>query len=487
MRGGGVPRRVFGYCRVSSDRQSREGTSLEGQRDEIARWCRSQGFPAPTLAIEVESGSAEKAEAREEQKRLTREAEPGDLIVVIAVDRWSRDIVHGVQSVRDIVKRGVRWHSIREGIDAATPQGDSTLGIMAWTADQERRRIRERTVGRRQELADAGHYVGGSIPLGFTRVPGRKLATVESEAALIRDIFARCADGESLPEIAATLPPVRKRTSWTKDAVFHVLHSRYMLGEQRRGDGTWLPDAHPPIVPIDLWERAHAALRMRVAGGRKYAQGDSAHRLLRGLVWCSACERRVSVRFGARHQRQQPDGKRMHYYICRGGLEHACGEGWIRAYEADEAAERAVATRLAELREELARAPAKTAAPKSIDVTAALAKIEARKRRTIDNAADGVISRADLQEALARYEADATKLRRQISREADDRAAEERATDPGRRAAALGQVQALAASWRRMPVEQRREVLALLAIRVEIGRSGVRFTWRSAADLAAKG
>ena len=46
---GGAPRRVYGYCRVSSVGQEVRGTSLEGQREEIARWCAAQGYPAPTL------------------------------------------------------------------------------------------------------------------------------------------------------------------------------------------------------------------------------------------------------------------------------------------------------------------------------------------------------------------------------------------------------------------------------------------------------
>lgn len=478
----GVPRRVYGYCRVSSDRQSREGTSLEGQRDEIARWCRSQGFPAPSLVVEVESGSAEKVERRVELAKLISAAEPGDVVVSITVDRWSRDIVHAVQSVRALVKEGVKWHSIREGIDATTPQGDSTLGIMAWTADQERRRIRERTVGRRRELTDAGAYVLGTLPFGYERA-ARKLVVSEPEAAIVRAIFARCIAGESLPEIASTLPPKRGK-AWTLYAVHRVLRSRYVLGEGRQSDGTWAPNTHPAIIDHDTWDRAHAALRARVAGGRKYAQGDSAHRLLRGLVWCSACGKRVSVRFGARTQKNDPDGKRFHYYICRGGLAHECREGWIRAYEADDAAARLVLERLTELREELAK-PGKVAPTATTDVSAALARIETKKRNAIDLATDGTLSKAQLREALDRYEAEAAKLRRQAEREKAAHAAAERAADPERRADVLRHVRALRAAWRNMPVDERRKVIALLAKRVEIGRSGVRFSWRSAAELAA--
>jgi hypothetical protein len=80
--------------------QGRSGTSLEAQRDEIARWARANDHPAPAFYSEIESGSAARTEARVELARLTSEARPGDVVVVCAVDRWSRDIVHAVASVR---------------------------------------------------------------------------------------------------------------------------------------------------------------------------------------------------------------------------------------------------------------------------------------------------------------------------------------------------------------------------------------------------
>lgn len=479
----GAPRRVFGYCRVSSAGQEKSGTSLEGQRDEITRWCAAQGYPAPTLAVEVESGSAEKIERRVEQVRLTAEAQSGDVVVVVAVDRWSRDIVHAVSSVRALVARGVRWCSIREALDAATPHGDSTLGIMSWTADQERRRIRERTVGRRRELTDAGLYVLGRVPIGY-KAEARRLHVVPEEADLVRGIFERCADGESMPEIAATLPPVRSRTRWTVHAVHRILKCRYVLGEARQSDGTWTPDTHPAIVDRDLWERAHAAARKRVSGGRKYATGESSVRLLRGLAVCSACGRKVSVRFGAKHQRADPGGSHAHYYICRGSLAHECKEGWIRAHDVDEEAAALAVARLVDLREELAR-PATAAAPrKPHDATATLARIEVRKRNAIDLATDGAMDAKQLRAALARLDEEAAKVRRQADDEAREAAAAERAADPKRRAALLRDARTWRDGWAKMDVATRRVVLAALAVRVEVGRRGVRCVWRSAADLA---
>lgn len=369
---------------------------------------------------------------------------------------------------------------------ATTPSGDALLGLLAWVAEQERARIRARTVGRRRELADLGLYVAGRLPLGYRRDDGRRLAVDAEEAALVREIFTRCSAGESLSDIASTLPPAREKARWTVYRVHRVLRSRYVLGETRRGDGSWALGNHPALVSHDLWDRAHVALRARVAGGRKYTQGESAQRLLRGLVKCSACGRRVSVRFGARHQLPDATGARVHYYVCRGVLAgRACGEGWIRSYEADAAAAEKVMARLAEIREHLAAPPSVVPRrERSTSVAGGLAKIEERKRKAVDLATDGAMSSAVLQETLARYEAEAAALRLRAEREEAERRREERAADPESRAQLLRHVGALRAAWAAMAVPQHQEVLALLAEEIQIGRSGVQIRWRSVAALA---
>ena len=83
-------RRVLGYCRVSTQVQGDEGTSLDRQRESIERYCRDNGLPAPEVRVEIESGAAHREEAREEQRRTLDDLRPGDVVVVAAQDRWSR-------------------------------------------------------------------------------------------------------------------------------------------------------------------------------------------------------------------------------------------------------------------------------------------------------------------------------------------------------------------------------------------------------------
>lgn len=97
------PTAVRSYLRVSTPGQEREGTSLEGQETAHRRFCLAHGLPQPVLYIEVESGADTSIEKRDEQLRLQREAQAGELVLVTVLDRWSRDVPHAVSTVRALV------------------------------------------------------------------------------------------------------------------------------------------------------------------------------------------------------------------------------------------------------------------------------------------------------------------------------------------------------------------------------------------------
>ena len=163
------PTRVYGYTRVSGREQGDRGTSLDGQRASLVGEAKARDWPEPDIRIEVESASEEKIERRTELHRLIADAQPGDVIIVSKLDRWSRDIVFGVQSIRAAIRRGVGFVSVDEAIDAATPHGNEQLGIRLWVAETERLRIRERTVGRRESLREQGLWATGTVPWGYVR------------------------------------------------------------------------------------------------------------------------------------------------------------------------------------------------------------------------------------------------------------------------------------------------------------------------------
>ena len=69
----------------------------------------------------------------------------GDTLVVWKLDRLGRSLPHLVETVRDLVARGVGFKSLQESIDTTTGVGNLIFHIFAALAEFERDIIRERT------------------------------------------------------------------------------------------------------------------------------------------------------------------------------------------------------------------------------------------------------------------------------------------------------------------------------------------------------
>jgi len=81
---------------------------------------------------------------------------PGDTLVVWKLDRLGRSLPHLVETVRDLVARGVGFKSLQESIDTTTSSGKLIFHLFASLAEFERDLIRERTPGYRRHGREGG-------------------------------------------------------------------------------------------------------------------------------------------------------------------------------------------------------------------------------------------------------------------------------------------------------------------------------------------
>ncbi len=83
------------YCRVSTDNQEREGTSLQTQLENCLTYCQGKGYDVAFRFSEAYSGlSLERPELDKVREMVRTEAI--DVVVCYSLDRLSRDPVHGV-------------------------------------------------------------------------------------------------------------------------------------------------------------------------------------------------------------------------------------------------------------------------------------------------------------------------------------------------------------------------------------------------------
>lgn len=127
---------IYGYARVSTSTQSRDGNSLEDQVAALEK------YGCQKIIEEAFSG---KTMERPKFQRLLKTLKEGDTLVVCKLDRFARTAIEGVQTVRELFDRGIRVHILNMGLIENTLTGNLILTVMLAFAEYERGMIVERT------------------------------------------------------------------------------------------------------------------------------------------------------------------------------------------------------------------------------------------------------------------------------------------------------------------------------------------------------
>lgn len=127
---------IYGYARVSTGAQARDGNSLEAQ----AAALRENG--ATVVYSDHYTGTTTD---RPELRKLMAELKEGDTLVVTKLDRVARSVVHGSTFVEEMMARGVRLHILNMGIMDNTPASKLMRTMFFAFAEFERDMIVERT------------------------------------------------------------------------------------------------------------------------------------------------------------------------------------------------------------------------------------------------------------------------------------------------------------------------------------------------------
>ena len=127
---------IYGYARVSTATQGRDGNSLEDQVSALEK------YGCQEIVQEAFSG---KTMDRPKFLLLLDRLQEGDTLVVCKLDRFARTAIEGVQVVRELFERGVRVHILNMGLVENTLTGNLILTVMLAFAEYERGMIVERT------------------------------------------------------------------------------------------------------------------------------------------------------------------------------------------------------------------------------------------------------------------------------------------------------------------------------------------------------
>lgn len=126
----------YGYARVSTKGQARDGNSLEHQ-DKALR-------EAGSTKIFADAFTGKKAH-RPELDKLLSILKENDTLIVTKLDRIARSTIQGIDLIESLLDKGITVHVLNIGIMDNTPTGKLIRNIFFAFAEFERDMIVERT------------------------------------------------------------------------------------------------------------------------------------------------------------------------------------------------------------------------------------------------------------------------------------------------------------------------------------------------------
>lgn len=127
---------VYGYARVSTKGQAKDGNGIEAQIDALS------AAGAMDIYKEVFTGTTTN---RPEFEKLLKKLQKGDILIVTKLDRIARSASEGSQLIKGLLDKGISVNVLNMGKMDDTPTGKLICHIMFSFAEFERDMIVERT------------------------------------------------------------------------------------------------------------------------------------------------------------------------------------------------------------------------------------------------------------------------------------------------------------------------------------------------------
>ena len=128
---------IYGYARVSTKGQAKDGNSLEVQEKAL----RESG----ANEIYVDAFTGTKTD-RPEFDKLIDKIQKGDTLIVTKLDRFARSMTQGSELVSDLIEKGIKVYILNIGVMDNTPSSKLIRNVFFAFAEFERDMIVERTM-----------------------------------------------------------------------------------------------------------------------------------------------------------------------------------------------------------------------------------------------------------------------------------------------------------------------------------------------------
>jgi site-specific DNA recombinase len=340
-------KRAAAYLRFSTDRQSTD--TLADQESVCRKWAEAHGFNVAPEHVFRDAGQSGATLHRPGLQRMLAEAKGAGWGAVLVADqsRISRDTEDTLRLIRELGDLNIELWDCTSNINLSDENAELLAVVNGWQFKAFRRMVGHKTRGALTREASAGRSTGGrcfgysTATVTVDSMPRKVRVIDDAEAAVVRRIFADCAEGAALKAIAHQLNAegiaapydrpglaYRKETGgrgWGHTTVRNILRNETYLGRIRwgarkfvkvQGTGTRRVGLLRPeseqvlrevpelaIVDNELWARVQARLALRKQSGAPRLKGGAKPSPLSLLLRCGHCGGRMCIQ-GRSHGRR---------------------------------------------------------------------------------------------------------------------------------------------------------------------------------------
>lgn len=151
---------IYGYARVSTRGQAKDGNSLENQETILKEYGAEVIYSDSVTGRNLD---------RPNLKKLLSEIKEGDTLIVTKLDRIARSLTQGSELVNYLIDMGIKVNILNIGIMDNTPSSRLTRNIFFSFAEFERDMIVERTQEGKMIAKQSNDYREGR-PYKFSKI-----------------------------------------------------------------------------------------------------------------------------------------------------------------------------------------------------------------------------------------------------------------------------------------------------------------------------
>lgn len=290
-------KRVAAYARVSTDMEEQQ-SSYTAQVDYYTRHITTHTGWQLVRVYTDEGISGTSTKHRTGFQQMITDALSGkiDLILTKSVSRFARNTVDTLTHVRQLKEAGVEVYFEKENIWTLDSKGELLITIMSSLAQEESRSISENvTWGHRKRFADGKVMVPYASLLGYKKGQDGNLVIDETQAPIVRRIYADYLTGKSPRTIAAALTAEgvktpRGKTRWSTTTIRSILSNEKYKGDallqktfttdflsktikpnQGEVPQYYVTGNHEPIIDPATWDLVQQEITRRATPGSSSA------------------------------------------------------------------------------------------------------------------------------------------------------------------------------------------------------------------------